>query len=370
MAVLGRMEVFLVRTYDNIIPRFETLEQRLLLNVAPTLSTVALLNGMQEDTPVTISYSDLLAAANPSDPDGDVLSFLIESVSSGTLTKDGQPVTTGQTLPVSGIPIPVGSSSLISTLHYSDSFTLTEHGGNPGRLANVFPVGSPGVDLEGIYSKYPAQSWADRSWTFTDDSNIISGSTVYPGTSGAGSSTGIIQRDKRAGDWGIDYGLRSDFVVQADFIQTTDRIDISIGVAAGDFFGAETLGICIRTSNHPYYPEIGIFNNAIGEQDTGLTSGIASAGTWHNYAVRFNLDQRELSVYVDEVLRGVIDLDTVAGGLFSGFVPSNAAVNIGYAGGDREWADNFQVGAVIPEPVTLSILLLGSVVFLRRPGKK
>ena len=268
-----------------------------------------------------------------------------------------------------GTAIPVGSSSLISSLDYSDTFTLTEHGGNPGRLANVFPVGSPGIDLESTYGN-PAQSWTDNVWTLSDDINVISGLTLYPGTSGAGSATGIIQRSKVAGDWGIDYGLRSDFIVQADFVQTTDRIDISIGAVRNDFFDVATLGICIRTSNHPFYPEIGIFNSATGEQDTGLTSGIASAGTWHNYAVRFNLDQRELSVYVDETLRGLIDLDTVAGGLFSGFVPSNAAVNIGYAGGDREWADNFQVGAVIPEPVTLSILLLGSVVFLRRPGKK
>ncbi len=52
--------------------------------------------GAQESTPLSISYSELLAAINPRDIDGDVLSFRVKSVSSGTLTKNGTAVTPGQ----------------------------------------------------------------------------------------------------------------------------------------------------------------------------------------------------------------------------------------------------------------------------------
>ena len=72
------------------------------MNAAPTLTTVSTLTGGTEDTALTISYATLAAAANEADVDGDPLSFRIEAVSSGTLTKNGAAVTAGTTLLPSG----------------------------------------------------------------------------------------------------------------------------------------------------------------------------------------------------------------------------------------------------------------------------
>ncbi len=69
------------------------------VNVAPpTLTTISTLAGATEDTPFTISYATLAAAADEADVDGDPISFRVESVSSGTLTKSGVAVVPGTTL--------------------------------------------------------------------------------------------------------------------------------------------------------------------------------------------------------------------------------------------------------------------------------
>jgi hypothetical protein len=67
-------------------------------NTAPTLTTINTLTGATEDTAFSITYATLAAAANEADADGDTLSFRIESVSTGTLTKNGSAVTAGVTL--------------------------------------------------------------------------------------------------------------------------------------------------------------------------------------------------------------------------------------------------------------------------------
>ena len=64
-------------------------------NEAPTLDPIAPFPGT-EDTAQTITFGDLAATAN--DSDGMVVSFRIESVSSGTLTLNGVPVVPGSTL--------------------------------------------------------------------------------------------------------------------------------------------------------------------------------------------------------------------------------------------------------------------------------
>src|SRR5206468_3975931 len=58
--------------------------------------------GATEDTAFTIGYATLAAAADEADVDGDTLSFRVEAVSSGTLTKGGVAVTPGVTLLSSG----------------------------------------------------------------------------------------------------------------------------------------------------------------------------------------------------------------------------------------------------------------------------
>jgi hypothetical protein len=67
-------------------------------NTAPTISKVDKLTGAFTNTPYTISYEALLAASNATDADaGAVLSFVIDGVKAGTLTKNGQPVVAGTT---------------------------------------------------------------------------------------------------------------------------------------------------------------------------------------------------------------------------------------------------------------------------------
>lgn len=71
-------------------------------NTAPTLSTISNLAGATEDTAYTISHASLLAASDAADIDGTTPEFLIDAVSSGTLSKAGVAVTAGATRLASG----------------------------------------------------------------------------------------------------------------------------------------------------------------------------------------------------------------------------------------------------------------------------
>ena len=68
------------------------------INDAPTLTTVSTLTGAIENTPFVINYSVLASAADEADVDGNPISFRVEGVLAGTLTKQGVPVTPGVTL--------------------------------------------------------------------------------------------------------------------------------------------------------------------------------------------------------------------------------------------------------------------------------
>lgn len=72
------------------------------LNHAPTLTAVGAVPGAVEDQPHTITYAALAAAANEADLDGDAISFRVEGVASGTLTKGGLPVVPGVTVLAAG----------------------------------------------------------------------------------------------------------------------------------------------------------------------------------------------------------------------------------------------------------------------------
>jgi hypothetical protein len=72
------------------------------VNDTPSLKTVSTLSGASEDTPFTISYQTLAAAANESDADNDPIAFRVQNVTSGTLKKSSVMVTPGTTLLESG----------------------------------------------------------------------------------------------------------------------------------------------------------------------------------------------------------------------------------------------------------------------------
>ena len=86
-------------------------------NSNPTLTSVSILNGATEDDPFTITYVDLTTAADEADADGDAISFQVEEVSTGTLTKGGVAIIPGSTLLSTG-------ESLVWTPTASTSGTL------------------------------------------------------------------------------------------------------------------------------------------------------------------------------------------------------------------------------------------------------
>jgi MYXO-CTERM domain-containing protein len=220
-----------------------------------------------------------------------------------------------------------------------------------------------GVDAVENNHGNPARFWGTTNWSIATDSAVNPGGFGYPGGNGAGSDTGMTQRGG-GGDWSIEYGLRDVFVVQSDFVQLPDRVDFTIGATASNIFGAGNISIFFRTTGHPSFPEIGIFNGAV-ETNTGLTSTIPVANAWNNYALLVNVPNDTIEVFVNEVSRGVIDLNTIGGGAYNDIL-NNGFVGSGGAGADRLWSDNFQVGGDIPEPAPAMLGLLGLGFLLRR----
>jgi len=267
--------------------------------------------------------------------------------------------------------VSVGQSSLIGQLHYSDSFTIGAGAVTPERqayAAQTYPM-PEGVDaVENLHGN-PAQVWGSGPFSIaTDASNFPTAGAPYPGTSGAGSDTGFTQRGG-GGDWSIPYGLSSVFIIQFDYVQQPDRVDVSIGSTGGNIFGEGNLSFFIRTTDHPMHPEIGIFNAGVGESNTGLTSGIAAADEWNNYALRVDIPAQEIEIFTNEVSRGVLNLGTFNGGAYAPFLNS-AFVGIGGAGNDRQWSDNFQVGLPIPEPGTAFLAAVAVVTMARRRRRR
>ena len=273
----------------------------------------------------------------------------------------------GMSSPLSAAGVLVGGSSLIGQLQYSDSFTIGAGAATPERQAyapQTYPLPA-GVDVVENNHGHPVQAWGSGPFSIaTDAAHFPTAAAPYPGSSGAGSDTGFTQRGG-SGDWSIAYGLSSEFIIQFDYVQQPDRVDVSIGSSGSNIFGAGNLSLFFRTTGHPTFPEIGIYNVGVGEFNTGLTSGIASSDQWNNYAIRVDIPGREIEVFTNEVSRGVIDLGTLNGGLYAPFL-NNAFVGIGGAGNDRQWSDNFQVGLPVPEPGAAALAVLGGLGLLRR----
>jgi VCBS repeat-containing protein len=96
---------------------------------APTLGSISTLSGGSEDTALTITYAAVAAAADEADAQGDRISFRVEAVSSGTLTKGGVAVTAGSTTLADGESLvwtPAANADGIL-----DAFTVTAVDGTP-----------------------------------------------------------------------------------------------------------------------------------------------------------------------------------------------------------------------------------------------
>ncbi|MGI8603167.1 MAG: PEP-CTERM sorting domain-containing protein [Verrucomicrobiales bacterium] len=277
-----------------------------------------------------------------------------------------------------GRGVPVNSSSLISTLDYSDTFTGTTDGSsNPSRpyvpaiqpaaayvVENSYGNPSANFQTQGVGPGQAAFSFAaDGPGT----PGLVDGAPGYPGTSGAGSATGFTQTGGSV-DYGVPYALRTRYLVQVDAVASSDRIDITSAPLPGSIFQANSLSIFFRgdgSGNASLYN--GATDTPIRDFVPNFNTGLPNDGQWHNYAVLFDQTASTVELFVDEASKGVIDLTTFAGGLYQGF--SNGAVGAGGgtgAGQNRIWTDNFQVGAPIPEPGAIALLGFGLLLSQRR----
>ncbi|MDD2729786.1 DUF4347 domain-containing protein, partial [Malikia sp.] len=142
------------------------------VNDTPTLTSVSTLTGAIEDTAYTISHADLAAAANEADAEGATLSFRVEAVASGTLTKGGVAVTPGTTLLGTGESLvwkPAANANGLAI----NAFTVKAHDGG---LASATAV-QVAVDVAAV-NDAPTLSGSPYSLTSTDEDTSSSGTLV------------------------------------------------------------------------------------------------------------------------------------------------------------------------------------------------
>lgn len=121
---------------------------------APTLTAIDIISGQTEGTPIEISFTSIAVAADEADVDGDVISFRVETISSGTLQKwNGSAwaaVTPGTTL-IAG----------------SDKVLWTPADGTTG-LQNAFTLKAWDGQLasaNAVQLKVDAARWTIHPWT-------------------------------------------------------------------------------------------------------------------------------------------------------------------------------------------------------------
>lgn len=283
-----------------------------------------------------------------------------------------------------GHGVTVGNSALIDTYDYSDTFTWGPTATVTGRQNYTNSAATSSTAVRQVENSYgnPTVYWNYTSGNFADfgsltkDSGISNGTPTYPGSSGAGSSTGITQSGyTNVYDFSVQYGLRQDFVVQYDTVLTSDRVDISVNNAAfhsPTAFGAgnnQGLMVFFRSDDN-VRNALAVYYGGV-EYDTGLSTGLTSTdvGKWENFAVRFDLIDKQLTFWVNENLLGTWSWASLTP--FATADISSTYVGLGASKGTRLWTDNFQVGSAvvaIPEPATLAGmgLLVGAGLIRRR----
>lgn len=251
------------------------------------------------------------------------------------------------------------SRELLSQIDYSDTWTANSHT-RPGSY--LLLTAPEALQVEHCYGNPP------RSWTFSVLSAMTTWpaddtSSPWPGCRVRGSESGFTETgDAGISYFGFEYGLRDDFLVQFDAVQTTDRINITIGDQPATIQGDKSLSVFFRIPGVESFtpglpsplPEIGVYTPSKLEARTDLHSGIPTPFEWHNYAVRFNLREKRLTVWVDRQCRGTIDLANINRGMEE--EPARTWADLpwtaqyvtvgGFArdGKGRVWTDNFRIG--------------------------
>jgi hypothetical protein len=145
----GRVNRTALATYDTTgqtaanVSQTTTRSYNLSTNVAPTLTNISTLTGAVKNNPFTITYATLAAAADEADTNGDAISFRIEAISSGTLTKNGTAVSAGSTLISSGDSV-VWTPS-VNYIGTTAAFTVKAYDGSLASSAAV-PVNVTVID--------------------------------------------------------------------------------------------------------------------------------------------------------------------------------------------------------------------------------
>jgi hypothetical protein len=248
---------------------------------------------------------------------------------------------------------------LIAQVDYSETWTAN----SPTRAGSNCPLmDASSLQLENCYAN-PLRFWVFSELSAVTTCPADNPPIPWPGYRVPGLKSGFMEcsADTQECYFGFEYGLRDDFVVQFDAVQTEDRINITIGDKPAAVLSDGSLSVFFRVPGGPR-PEIGLYTPQKGEVDSGTSSGIPVPLRWHNYAVRFNLREKRIGIWVDRQHRGTIDLTTItrgmesgAGGTWASLPWSNRHVTIGAAshkGKTRTWTDNFRVGSPREEIAT------------------
>lgn len=149
--------------------------------------------------------------------------------------------------------------------------------------------------------------------------------------------------------------------MQFDNVGATDRTTLIFGPGgtggAAGIFTANTLSVFIRPTGVVLYR-----SDTFTEVATGISTGPVG-GIWSNIAAHVDLTANTIQLFQNETaLGGVINVNS----LMPGYVWDASAVGFGIRspGGDRLWADNFQIGTAVPEPSTFALAGLTSVLLL------
>ena len=243
-------------------------------------------------------------------------------------------------------------SDLIGNVDYSETWTVN----SLSRAGGYVPVfAMTDEPLRQVLRIEQCHENPKRQWRFSENSAITTCAWNFdpprkyrwPGHLSESTKTGFLEMGG-PGYLGFEYDLRKDFVVQFDMVQTEDRVSVTIGDAPAAI-DDHSLSVFFRAAGSER-PEIGVFTPSKGEADTMLHTGIPTPIHWHNYAVRFNLLKRRLTVWVDRQCRGTIDLAAITSGMdnhrtWADLSWSNKCITIGGMTNCQVWTDNFSVGS-------------------------
>lgn len=244
-------------------------------------------------------------------------------------------------LPIRAAEVLVGESKLIGTLFYSDTFDVS--GIRPDQSAPTDPNGPvAAAQVENSHGNPPKMWTRALQWSIATSGKVWpTERSPWPGSNGPGSDAGVLQHGgPDEADWGFDGELPEDFVVQFDATVADARTNILLGPGAvsGKRDTPGTVCIFLRTADGEG-PEVGVYSFGSNEVDSGVLTGLGpdDRNTWHNFAIRVDRKNDEITVFVDE---------KPVGSFSCPYPIENAGVGFGCAIStqDRFWADNFQFG--------------------------